>query len=492
MTQAVGMPKAGARAPHLPGLPLVGNLLDLRRDPIELFTEVAGLGDVVGLKFAHARYFLVNSAETVHHVLVDNNKNYVKSPNYKGLKLVLGEGLVTSEGELWRRQRRLSQPAFHRDRIAAFVEAMVDETDRMLARWATRTGEALDVHAEMMNLTLRIVARTLFSTAVGPEADTIREALGVAIHHANDYAEAVVKPPQWLPTPKNFRFRRSMRTLDALVYRMIDARRRGENAEAKDLLAMLMAATEDGRGMTDQQLRDEVMTLTMAGHETTANALGWTFYLLSKDPEVERRLRREVALAIGERAPSAEDAPRLKYAAMVVQESMRLFPPVWALERQAVADDVIGGCRVPAKSLIALSPYLLHRHTAYWENPEGFDPDRFAPEAVEKRPKFAYLPFGGGPRQCIGMGFAMMEAQMILARIVQSFRVELVPGHPVEPEPVVTLRPRHGIRMRIRRQVTEADAASRDGSGVQAAAWRSGSANSAVAPASPTSIARSQ
>ena len=453
MTQAATTPVSAREAPHLRGeLPVVGNLLELRRDPIDLFTEVATYGDVVGMRFAHAHYFLVNSPETVHHVLVDNNRNYRKSPNYKGLKLVLGEGLVTSEGEFWRRQRRLSQPAFHRDRVASFAGAMVDETDRMLTRWEGRVGEVIDVHAEMMNLTLRIVARTLFSTAVGPEADAIREALGVAIHHANDYAEALIKPPQWLPLPKNFRFRRSMRTLDSLVFRIIDARRRGENADATDLLALLMAATEDGRGMSDRQLRDEVMTLVMAGHETTANALAWTFYLLSRDPEVERRLRRDVSAAIGERAPDAEDAPRLRYSRMVVEESMRLFPPVWAIERQAVEDDVVGGFRIPKHALVAVSPFLLHRHRAYWENPEGFDPDRFSPEQAERRPKFAYLPFGGGPRQCIGMGFALMEAQMILARIVQRFRLDLVSGHRVEPEPVVTLRPRAGLPMRVRLQ----------------------------------------
>jgi cytochrome P450 len=460
MTQTATLPASAREAPHLRGLPIVGNLLELRRNPIDLLTDVAGHGDVVGLRFAHARYFLVNSAETVHHVLVDNNRNYVKSPNYKGLSLVLGDGLVTSEGEFWRRQRRLSQPAFHRDRVASFVTAMVDETDRMLSSWEAKVGGVIDVHAEMMNLALRIVTRTLFSTVVGSEADEIREALGVALHHANDYAEAVIKPPQWLPLPKNFRFRRSLKTLDSLVFRIIDQRRRGENAEATDLLAMLMAATEDGRGMSDRQLRDEVMTLVMAGHETTANALAWTFYLLSKDPEVERRLRREVGSAIGDRPPAAEDAARLKYSAMVVQESMRLFPPVWALERQAVEDDVVGGYHVPRKALIALSPYLLHRHPAYWENPEGFDPDRFLPEQVEKRPKFAYLPFGGGPRQCIGMGFAMMEAQMLLARIVQRFRLELIPGERVEPDPVVTLRPLGGLRMRLRRQVPCAEASS--------------------------------
>jgi cytochrome P450 len=442
------------RAPHLPGLPFVGNLFQLGRNPIDLFTEVAELGDVVSLKFAHARYFLVNDVETVHHVLVDNNRNYTKSPNYKGLKLVLGEGLVTSEGEFWRRQRKLSQPAFHRDRVASFVSAMVDETDAMLRAWDERVGDVIDVHAEMMKLTLRIVARTLFSTTVGAEAAEIGEALGVAIRHANDYAEAVIKPPQWIPSPKNLHFKRSLKTLDALVFRIIDTRRRGESADVNDLLALLMAATEEGRGMTDRQLRDEVMTIVMAGHETTANALVWTFYLLSKDPEIERRLRRDVQSGIGDRAPVAEDAPKLKYASMVINESMRLFPPVWAFERQAVHDDVVGGFRVPAKSMVAISPFLLHRNRAYWDNPEGFDPERFSPRGSEGRPKLAYLPFGGGPRQCIGMGFAMIEAQMLLARIVQRFRLELASSVRVDPEPVVTLRPRGGLRMRLRRQTS--------------------------------------
>ena len=448
-------------APLMPGVPMLGNLLEVWRDPIDLFTEVAAQGDVMELRFLRVRYFLVNSAEAAHHVLVDNNRNYTKSPNYKGLKLVMGEGLVTSEGEFWRRQRRLSQPAFHRDRVASFVTAMIDETDRMLDQWDTEVGKVIDVHAEMMKLTLRIVARTLFSTAVGPEADAIGEALGIALHHANDYAESVIKPPQWLPTPKNFRFRRSLRTLDGLVFRIIDSRRRGENADAKDLLALLMAATEDGRGMTDQQLRDEVMTLVMAGHETTANALAWTFYLLSKDPEVERRLRGEVVRTLGDRAPQAEDAPRLKYTAMVVNESMRIFPPVWAFERQAQGDDEVNGFKIPARSLVAIAPFLLHRHRDYWENPEGFDPERFSPERAEGRPRFAYLPFGGGPRQCIGMGFALTEAQVLLARIAQRFRLELVSSRPPVPEPVVTLRPRDGLLMRVQRQAPAASEESK-------------------------------
>jgi cytochrome P450 len=438
-------PRGPREAPKLPGLPLIGNLLDVWRDPLEFFTDVVARGDVVAARFGYVDYFLVNGAEPAHHVLVDNAKNYTKSPNYQGLKLVLGEGLVTSEGEFWRRQRKLSQPAFHRERIASFVTTMIDETDQMLARWDENVGGVVDIHAEMMALTLRIVARTLFSTAVGSEADEIREALGVALHHANDYAESVIKPPQWIPSPKNLRFKRSLKTLDALVFRIIDARRRGEGKDAHDLLALLMAATEDGRGMTDRQLRDEVMTLVTAGHETTANALAWTFYLLSKDPEVERRLRRETDAALGDRAPTAADAPALKYASLVVSESMRVFPPVWAFERQA-------------KSLVAISPYLLHRHRAYWDNPEGFDPERFLPERAEGRPKSAYLPFGGGPRMCIGMGFALTELQMVLSRIVQRYRLELASTRPVVLEPVVTLRPKGGLPMRLRKQAPVARA----------------------------------
>jgi cytochrome P450 len=446
------------RAPGPRPLPLIGNLLSVYQNPLPFFMRVsAEHGDVVGMTFGPYRYYLVNDVGGIHRVLVENAKNYTKSRNYQGLKLVLGDGLVTSEGDFWRRQRRLAQPAFHRDRLAAFAQTMADDTASMLAQWAPQKGKEIDVHAEMMALTLRIVARTLFSTVVGAEAEAIGRALSIAIHFANDYAEAMVRLPRWLPTPANVRFTRAVKTLDELVFRIIDERRKG-TFEVHDLLAMLMSAMDDTTrtGMTDRQLRDEVMTLVMAGHETTANALTWTWYLLSKAPEIERRLHAEVASVLGGRRPTIDDLPKLRYTAMVIQEAMRLYPPVWAFERQAIEDDVIAGYAIPARSIIAVSPYALHRHRAHWENPEGFDPARFTPERIAERAKYAYLPFGGGPRLCIGNGFAMMEAQIILAMVVQRHRLALVPGRPVEAEPVITLRPKRGLPMTLLGQAPEA------------------------------------
>ena len=443
-------------APGPGGLPFVGNIFDVWKDPLRLFTRtVAEHGDIVAMRFGPFRYWLLNEPEAIHHVLVDNNKNYTKSRNYQGLKRVLGEGLVTSEGEFWRRQRRLAQPAFHKEKLAGFARTMAEDTAAMLEAWQARRGNGapLDVHAEMMKLTLKIVARTLFSTTVGAEADAIGAALAIALRHAEGYAESLLPVPPWVPTLSNLRFKRAVRTLDELVFRIIDERRKSR-ADPGDLLAMLMAATDDeaeggARGMTDRQLRDEVMTLVMAGHETTANALTWTFYLLAKHPEVEARLRQEVDAVLGESAgaPTLSDLPKLPYTAMVIQESMRLFPPVWAFERQAREADVVAGFDVPAKAIMAVCPYALHRHPAFWENPERFDPLRFTPERVEARPRYAYLPFGGGPRQCIGNGFAMMEAQIILAMVAREKRLTLSPGFRLELDPVVTLRPRRGMPM---------------------------------------------
>jgi cytochrome P450 len=447
-------------APGPEGLPWVGNIFDVWKDPLRLFTRsVADHGDIVAMRFGPFRYWLLNDPEAIHHVLVDNNKNYTKSRNYQGLKLVLGEGLVTSEGDFWRRQRRLAQPAFHKEKLAGFARTMAEDTASMLGAWKararTQADRPLDVHAEMMKLTLKIVARTLFSTTVGSEAEAIGAALAIALRHAEDYAESLLPVPPWVPTLSNLRFKRAVKTLDELVFRIIDERRKS-GADPGDLLAMLMAATDDeasegARGMTDRQLRDEVMTLVMAGHETTANALTWTFYLLANHPEVEAKLRQEVTAVLGDgdRTPTLADLPRLPYAAMVIQESMRLFPPVWAFERQAREADVVAGFDVPPKAIMAVCPYALHRNPAYWEDPERFDPSRFTPERVEARPRYAYLPFGGGPRQCIGNGFAMMEAQIILAMVVRQQHLALAPGFELELDPVVTLRPRRGMPMRL-------------------------------------------
>jgi cytochrome P450 len=283
----------------------------------------------------------------------------------------------------------------------------------------------------------------------------------VAMHWANDYAEALVRVPPFVPTPANLRFKRAMKTIDDVVYRLIRERRAAEN-KGDDLLGMLMESTDDGTAMDDQQLRDEVITMVLAGHETTANLLSWTFRLLSQHPDVARRAREEALRVLGDREPALSDVKSLEYTRRVLDEALRLYPPAWMFERQAIEDDVLGGYPIAKGSIVGFCPYVMHRHPAHWENPEGFDPDRFSPERSQKRPRYAYLPFGGGPRTCIGNHFAMMEAQIILAMVLREHRIELDPSHPVVLDPVITLRPKHGIHVRRRpASPREADPARR-------------------------------
>jgi cytochrome P450 len=301
----------------------------------------------------------------------------------------------------------------------------------------------------MMRLTFRIVGHTLFSVDLDGDADRIGVAVTDAILHANDYVASLVRMPSWMPTPANARFKRALAVMDGMVQRIIDEHRRGKPKD--DVLSMLMAARDEDTkdSMSDRQLRDEILTIVLAGHETTANLLAWTLFLLSKHPDVERRVHREVTDVVGDRAPTLADLPKLAFTTHVLEESMRLYPPAWSFERQAIADDVVGGYEVKAGTIVALSPYVLHRHPRYWDNPEGFDPDRFSPERSAGRPRYAYLPFGAGPRTCIGNGFAMMEGQLLLATLIQKHRLVLVSGAPIELEPMVTLRPKGGIHMVI-------------------------------------------
>jgi cytochrome P450 len=306
------------------------------------------------------------------------------------------------------------------------------------------------MHDQMTRLTFRIAGQTLCSSDVEGDAQAIGGALAVALQFANDYVESMVKLPQWLPLPKNIRFRRALTTLDALMYRLIEEHR-GQSDHEGDLLGMLMSATDegDGQGMTPKQLRDELMTLVLAGFETTANALTWTLFLMSKHPEVARKLAAEAASVLGGRAPTFEDLPRLELTERILQESMRLYPPAWCFERAAVEADEIGGYVIPGGTTIAVCPYVLHRNPSYWDDPEQFDPDRFLPERSAARSRFAYLPFGDGPRICIGKGFAMMEAKIVLASIASAFDLELAGHRAVEVDPGITLRPKHGMPMKI-------------------------------------------
>jgi cytochrome P450 len=466
------------RAPGPRGLPWFGSVFPAWRDPLTLFREARDrYGDVVRFKFGPFQYYLVNDPDIVKHVLVDNPKSYTKSRNYLGLKIVLGEGLLTSEGDHWRRQRKLTQPAFHRDKLAGFADSMAMATRDMLTRWTSEGADkAFCIHAEMMRLTFRIVGLTLFSSDVDGDAKDVGHALEVAMHWANDYAESMIRVPPYIPTPGNVRFKRAKKTLDNVVFRLI-AERRAQAATSGDfggdLLGMLMAATEEPdpnaassasttarAGMDDQQLRDEIITMILAGHETTANLLSWTFSLLSKHPDVECRVLEEARRVLGDRDPVLEDVRSLEYTKMVLEEALRLYPPAWVFERQAILPDMLGKYAIEPGAIVALCPYVIHRHPDHWENPEGFDPERFRPERTEKRARYAYLPFGGGPRMCVGNHFAMMEAQILLAMIVREQRLELEPGHHVVLDPVITLRPKHGIKVRRRTQPKTSSPAS--------------------------------
>lgn len=438
--------------PYLPGHPVFGTALDFRSDPLGTMEAARkSHGDFVRTRFAQFRIYLLFNPEHVLHLLQKNPTAY-KKDGYLHIEPLTGRGLLTSEGEFWRRQRRFAQPAFHRDRLRRMAETMTATTTEMLDRWEEhsekRPGEPLEISAEMSRLTLGIVGRTLFSTDLGGEAEGVGKALEFALQDGFSRVGRFVALPFGVPTPANRRHLAAIRTLDRIVYGLIDGRlRSGE--EKDDLLGMLLEARDEetGEGMGRKQLRDEVITVLSAGYETTARALTWTFYLMDRNPEEAARLREELETVLGNRDPDYDDLPRLGYTGRFIQESMRLYPPVWGLARLAREYDEIGGYPIPKASRLIISSYITHRHPDLWDNPERFDPERFTSERSEGRPKYAYFPFGGGPRRCIGVNFATLEATLVVAMVARRFQLSLVPGHTVEMEPSFTLRPRYGMPM---------------------------------------------
>jgi len=414
---------------------------------------VAQYGDAVRFRaILHFYGYIFCHPDHNKHILQDNNKNYTKLPHPSLLLLtpVVGKGLLTSDGDFWRRQRRLAQPAFHRQRIANFATTMTDAAGGMLEKW--QDGQAVNLAEEMMHLTLEIAGKTLFSIDLTREADTVGEAFTAVNEETaslagKPFAYERLKHVPWWHSSKVIR--QNTAVLDNVVHKVI-AERRQSGVQKDDLLGMLMDARDEetGEGMDDKQLRDEVMTIMLAGHETTAVALSWTLYLLSQHPDVRIRLEQELANVLADgRIPTIADVPQLLYTTMVIEEAMRLYPPAFAIARFGHEPDAIGGYDVPANAVITLSPYLTHRHQDFWEEPLKFDPERFTPERVAERPRYAYMPFGGGPRQCIGSSFAMTEAVLLLAMIASRFQAELQPGHQVEMEPLITLRPKGGLPM---------------------------------------------
>lgn len=438
------------RVPLYPSkLPLVGHLFRAWKDPIGLFREaLAAQPGAVRVDFGPFSYVMIGSHDSIKHVLLDNAKAYVKSRNYDGLKIVFGQGLLTSEGEFWKRQRRLVQPSFHRQKLAKLTTSMAEVTRRTLDRWKVE-GTPTTVHDTMMRLTFAIVGMALFSTDVEGEASAIGNALTIGLTWTNDYAEAVVRIPRWVPTKKNREFAAALRTLDELVFRIIRARR-AEKEPGDDLLGMLMAATDESgeERMNDRQIRDEALTMVVAGHETTASLLAFAFYLLAENPEWQDQLVEEAESALAGKDPGFEDIPKLVKTRAVIEETLRLFPPAWAFERQATEEDTIAEGTITKGAIIGVCTYLLHRDPTYFPNPEVFDPTRFYPGAGERH-KFAYLPFGGGPRTCIGNTFALTEAILALSMMIREVRAELVPGKKLELDPRVTLRPAGDVPVRL-------------------------------------------
>lgn len=452
--------QAGIESLPLPsgrrGLPFVGSFLSFMADPLGGITAARNEGGRLSVhEFGPFTYVFTHDPDDVQHVFVRNHKNYVKSRSYKGLRMIMGNGLVTSEGEFWKRQRKLSQPAFHRQRLEALANTMATAVEALAVQWTAKTERGplrTDVFGEMMRLTLGIVGQTLFGIDLTDDANELGPAITIALTRANKQAESVFPIPLWIPTPLNVRFKRAKEVLDRIVHRII-AERRAHGRDEGDLLSMLMSASDDSgtERMTDEQLRDEVMTLFLAGHETIATAMSWTWWLLSRHPEVAARVREEIDRELGDRTITFADLPKLQYTGWVLDECMRVRPPVWIVERTAVQDDVVGGHRIPKGTIIGASPWGLHHDPRLWDAPERFDPERFSPERSEGRHKYAYVPFGAGPRICIGNAFALMESKIIMAGLMRSFTIE-IDGPAPKPDPKVTMRPKHGMAGTIARR----------------------------------------
>src|SRR5215472_10530303 len=417
-------------------------------NPILLFQHLVDkYGDLAHYKIGWNHIVFLNHPDYIREVLVVQNDNFVKERTVRRSKMLLGEGMITAEGAQHRSQRQVAAPAFHRQRIPEYADVMVREATRMRDSW--RHGEQRDIAIDMMHLTLNVVAETLFATDLRDEvhelADAINRIMGL-------YNFLVMLPAaEWLVhvrPPGLAAFVRARKRIDAVVYRMIEAHRR-EHLDRGSLLDMMLTASPDRSESSERSLRDQVITIFLAGYETVANALSWTWYLLWQNPDYERRMQAEIDRELQGRTPGYEDIPRLGYVEMVLAESMRLYPPAWAMGRYARNDFQLGDYFLPAKTTVLISQFITHRDPRFFSDPLRFDPERFTPEAKAKRTKFVYFPFGAGFRQCIGESFAWMEAVLLLATLAQKWKFSLVPGHRVEPEPLITLRPKCGMQMTV-------------------------------------------
>lgn len=449
------MPTTAAPKPPSLRRSMALGFLEFRRDPIGFFlTLQQECGDAAHFRFAGHDAYLFSHPDAVQEVLVTHHRSFEKGVALQRAKRLLGEGLLTSEGEVHTRQRRLMQPAFLRTRIGSYAEAMVEHTRRASERW--HDGQVVDVHDDMTRLTLAIVAQTLFDADVDRDAAEIGEALAEALRMFDVITSPFYDLFDKLPLPRKQTFNAAKAKLDGTIMRIIQARR-ASGETRNDLLSMLLKATDtegDGTGMSDEQLRDEALTIFLAGHETTATALTWTWYLLSQHGAIYQEMLDEVDRVLGGRPARAEDVARLPFVEKVFAEAIRLYPPAWTMGRRATADVTIGGYALSKGSIAVVSPYVVHHDPRFFPEPYRFDPQRWRPEAKAQRHKFSYFPFGGGPRVCIGEPFAWMEGVLLLATMAQQWRLHLVPDHPVALQPLITLRPKYGVKMRLERRRT--------------------------------------
>jgi len=428
----------GNKAPSLTMLPigdfLIGNLEKLRK-----------YNDIVHLKLGVGDFYLATNPALIQEILVTKQRDFIKGRYLQNTKKVFGEGLLTSEGDFHHRQRRLIQPAFHHDRIKEYAKTIVQYEQRLTGRW--KEGSIVDIHSEMTKLTMAIITKCLFDKDVESESENLSEDLSTTIEYFNRLSSPLAKVLGVLPTNK--KYVKATERVDLFVKDLIKERRKSQE-DRGDLMSMLLQAKDvDGSPMTDSQVRDEVLITFAAGHETTANALTWTWYLLSQNPSAEEKMYDEVKSVAGSRSPGWEDLPKLEYTTKVLTESMRLYPPAWVLPREATVDSQIGGYIIPRGSQVIVSQYVTHHDPRFYRDPEKFDPDRWTPAMKSSLPKFAYFPFGGGVRSCVGEPFAWMEGELLLAAISQKWKMHHVEGHKVEMLPQITLRPKYGMMMKL-------------------------------------------
>lgn len=433
------------------GLPVLGMMPEMVSDMLGLFMNTTReYGGIAQFKLLNKNYLLVTNPDYVKYILQDNYKNYIRGRSVETGRVLLGNGLPLIDGDFWLRERRMLQPAFHRERLGQLIDTVTTVIDTFMQDWAekARQNQTLDLDDEMMRLTLTVIIKSMFSSPIEDKIPALSHAFHVASKFMLWRSQQMVQLPLSLPLPRHIEYNRALNVLNDTIYPLIAEARKHQK---DDLLGMMldMRDADTGESLSDRQARDEVVTIFFAGHETTAATMAWGFYLLSQHPKVEERLRAEVQSVLRGRAPTFADLPKFVYMQQALNEILRLYPAAYLFAREAIVEDVLDGYRIPANTLIFISPYVGHRDPKYWPDPERFDPERFAPQRVASRPRHVYYPFGEGPHVCIGNNFALMEMQLILSMALQRFRLRLVPDHPIALKPEATLRPKYGMKMNV-------------------------------------------